>query len=49
MKAPITDYTVNGEYIRFISRLAATACYELFYSDMAYVAQVIQNEQWFDV
>lgn len=45
MKAPITDYTVNGEYIRFISRLAATACYELFYSDMAYVAQVIQNEQ----
>jgi hypothetical protein len=45
MKAPITDYKVNGEYIRFITRLASNECYKLFYSNMEYVAQVICNEQ----
>ena len=44
MKAPITDYKVNSEYIRFLSRMASTECYELFYSDMEYAAQVIRNE-----
>lgn len=45
MKAPITDYKVNVEYIRFISQLALNDCYELYYNNMEYAAQVIYNGQ----
>lgn len=46
MMAPITNYNVSSEYIRFISRLASTECCKLFYNDMDYVAKVIyDNEQ----
>lgn len=42
MKAPITDYPVNGEYLRFLSSLARQAdCRRLLYSDLAYVEEVV--------
>ena len=43
MKSPITDYEINGEYIRFLSKLAKYECHILKYSDMNYVKDIIQN------
>ena len=44
MKSPITNYPLTGEYVRFLSRLAQSAdCRRLYYSDMAYVAEVIRH------
>lgn len=43
MKAPIINYSINLEHIRFISQLAKTNCYRLLYSDMGFVKEVIQN------
>lgn len=44
MKAPITNYQVTAEYLKFISRLAKTGCSRLLYCDMDFVAEVIRNE-----
>lgn len=44
MKAPITDYTVDGDYLRFLSRLVKLPCYQLCYHDMNYVLEVLQHE-----
>lgn len=43
LHSPITVYKVTPEYLRFISSLAKTDCYELRYCDMDFVSQVIKN------
>ena len=43
MKAPITNYPINADYLRFLSRLAKVNCQRLYYRDMEYVKEVIQN------
>lgn len=44
MQAPITNYAVTGEYLRFLSGLSQKApCYRLRYYDMNYVKELIQN------
>ncbi|MBQ9121531.1 MAG: hypothetical protein IJY12_04105 [Clostridia bacterium] len=43
MQSPITPYTVTGEYLRFLSRLARVDCYRLRYKDMDYVKELLQN------
>lgn len=43
MKSPITDYTVTREYIKFISELSENDCKRLYYRDLNYVAEVLQN------
>ena len=43
MHAPLTDYPINGDYLRFLSRLAKTDCFRLCYCDMAYVKEMIQH------
>ena len=45
MRAPITNYEINGDYLRFLSRLAKIDCRILRYCDMDYVKELIQNEQ----
>ena len=45
MKAPITNYRVDGDYLRLISRLAKVDCHILRYCDMNYVKELIQREQ----
>lgn len=44
MKAPITNYAITGEYLRFLARLAKIDCRILHYCDMNYVKELIQNE-----
>lgn len=41
MKSPITEYTLSGDYIRLISKLARTGCERLYYKDMDYVEKII--------
>ncbi|MBQ7335761.1 MAG: hypothetical protein IJW92_04755 [Clostridia bacterium] len=43
MQAPITNYTVTGDYLRFLSRLAKADCQILRYCDMDFVKELIQN------
>lgn len=43
MKSPITNYQVNGDYLRFLSRLAKADCHILRYCDMNFVKELIQN------
>lgn len=43
MKAPVTDYPVNAEYLKFLSRLAKEKCGRLLYSEMDFAAEVMQN------
>ena len=43
MKAPITDYALNADYLKFIATLANQKCSQLFYHDMDFVAEVIRN------
>lgn len=43
MRAPITDYTINADYLKFIATLANQKCSQLFYHDMDFVAEVIRN------
>ncbi len=43
MEAPITVYTVSGDYLKFISTLAGQNCFRLCYSDLDFVAEVIKN------
>ena len=44
LHAPITDYAVTGDYLRFLSRLVKSQniC-RLKYSDMEYVSEVLRN------
>lgn len=44
MKSPIISYSVTGDYLRLLSRLARVRCYRLRYKDMDYVKERIQNE-----
>lgn len=44
LHSPITLYPVTSEYLKLLSRLAKEDCVRLKYSDMAYAAEVIQNE-----
>lgn len=43
LKSPITNYTLNEEYIQFIKELSSFPCYKLCYSDMEYVLEIITN------
>ena len=43
MKSPITPYPIDGDYIRFLSRLAMVDCKRLLYCDMKYVKELIEN------
>ena len=43
LKSPIIDYKIDGNYLSFISKLAAVPCEKLYYSDMNFVAEVIKN------
>ena len=43
MKAPITDYAVSADYLKFISALAGHPCRRLCYSRMDFVAEVIRD------
>ena len=47
MKAPITQYAVNGEYLQFLSRLAKTNCFRLKYCDMNYVKELLTHDPRF--
>lgn len=44
LSAPITHYEMDGAYLQFLARLAKTDCRKLVYSDIQFVAEVIQNE-----
>lgn len=44
MKAPITPYEINADYLRFLARLIQFPCYRLRYCNMEYVKDVVQNE-----
>ena len=44
MKAPITPYEINTDYLRFLARLIQFPCHRLRYCNMEYVKDVIQNE-----
>ena len=44
LHSPITAYPMSKEYLIFISRLAKFPCYRLYYSDMNYVKELLQNE-----
>ena len=44
LHSPITPYPITSEYLKLLSRLAKEDCVRLKYSDMAYAAEVIQNE-----
>ena len=43
LKSPIIEYKIDGNYLSFISKLAAMPCEKLYYSDMNFVAEVIKN------
>lgn len=43
LKSPIVEYQVDRPYLQFIARLSAIPCYRLYYSDMDYVKEVLQN------
>lgn len=43
LKSPIIEYKIDGNYLSFISKLAAMPCERLYYSDMNFVAEVIKN------
>lgn len=43
MRSPITPYSVSGEYLRVLLRLAGKGCRVLHYSDMNYVRNVVQE------
>ena len=43
MKSPITNYSVTGDYLRLLARLAKIDCHILRYCDMRYVKELIQN------
>lgn len=44
MNSPITNYNVDSTYLKFLSRLAKFTCQKLYYSDMRFVAEVIQHK-----
>lgn len=43
LHSPITHYTLDREYLSFITRLSQIPCEKLYYSDMRYVYEVIKN------
>lgn len=43
LKSPITEYTVDGKYLSFLSQLAGMPCEKLYYRDMSFVAEVIKH------
>ncbi len=43
LKSPIQEFKLDGKYLRFISRLASMPCQRLYYSNMNFVKEVIQN------
>lgn len=43
LKSPITVYPINKEHLTLIGRLAAVPCHKLYYSDMAFVKEVIHR------
>ncbi len=44
MRSPITNYRVDGDYLRLLSRLARVDCQILRYCDMNFVKELIQRE-----
>lgn len=43
LKSPIKNYAIDSDYLSFISKLARMPCEKLYYSNMAYVCEVIKN------
>lgn len=43
MKAPITEYEINGDYLRFLAHLAKRTCQGLIFHDLSYVGEMIQH------
>lgn len=43
LKAPIVEYPLSIEYLKFVSQLAQKECFRLFYKDMDYVKDVVQS------
>lgn len=44
LKSSLTEYPMDRYYLQFIARLSNIPCYKLYYNDMRYVAEVLQNE-----
>lgn len=44
MKAPITPYPLNGEYLHFLSRLTKINCFHLIYQDMNYIKEILRDK-----
>lgn len=44
LKSPIKEYKIDAKYLSFISKLASMPCERIYYSDMNFVAEVIENE-----
>lgn len=45
LKSPIKNYRVDGNYLRYLTKLAQTPCERLLYHNMAFVAEVIKNDE----
>lgn len=43
LRAPITNYKMTRDYIKFVAKLVNEPCQRLYYSDMTYVAEVIRR------
>ena len=43
LRSPITPYAINAEHLRLMSRLAKIPCKRLYYNDMDFVKELIQN------
>lgn len=43
LKSPIQEFKLDSKYITFISRLASMPCQRLYYSNMNFVKEVIEN------
>lgn len=43
LKSPISQYELNGEYIKFLKKLSKISCKKLKYSNLEYVLWVIEN------
>lgn len=43
MKSPITNYKIDGDYLRFLAKLARVDCDILRYRDMDFVKELIQH------
>ena len=43
LKAPITNYELTSDYLRFLSKLSKEECYQLLYCDMNYVKELIEH------